>query len=84
MYEVCVLEIAVIMTRVFETIDIGIIVKKKRNELGMTQPQLADKSGNGVRFISELENGKPTMQIGKVLDTLHVLGLNLHVSTRGD
>jgi len=83
-YEVCVLEIAVIMTRVFETIDIGIIVKKKRNELGMTQPQLADKSGNGVRFISELENGKPTMQIGKVLDTLHVLGLNLHVSTRGD
>jgi len=72
------------MTRVFETTDIGLIARAKRNELGMTQPQLADLSGNGVRFISELENGKPTMQIGKVLDTLHVLGYDLCISVRGE
>ena len=71
------------MTRVFEPINIGSYVRIKRNELGMTQPQLADVCGTGIRFISDLENGKPTMQIGKVLDTLHVLGLDLYISERG-
>jgi len=64
--------------------DIGSLVKEKRTEYGMTQSQLADVSGKGIRFISELENGKQTMQIGKVLDTLHVLGLDLSLSERGD
>jgi len=71
------------MAKIFETADIGSYVKAKRNELGMTQPQLADVSGTGIRFISDLENGKPTMQIGKILDMLHVLGLDLHISPRG-
>ena len=73
----------IIMKRIHDTVDIGILIKEKRTQLKMTQPQLADISGNGVRFISELENGKPTMQIGKVLDTLHVLGFDIHVSLRG-
>ena len=72
------------MTRVLKTDDIGALIRKKRTELGMTQSQLADISGNGTRFISELENGKKTMQSGKVLDTLHVLGLDMFISTRGD
>jgi len=72
------------MKRILDTVDIGILVKDKRKKLKMTQPQLADISGNGVRFISDLENGKPTMQIGKVLDTLHILGFDIYVSTRGD
>ena len=71
------------MTRVFETADIGKLARKKRNELGMTQTQLANVSGNGTRFISELENGKPTMQIGKVIDTLHILGFDIFISERG-
>jgi y4mF family transcriptional regulator len=71
------------MTKIYETRDIGIIVRNKRAEIGITQPQLADICGNGTRFISELENGKPTMQIGKVLDTLHVLGLDVLISVRG-
>ena len=69
--------------KVYITKDIGVIAKSRRKELGMTQSQLADISGNGVRFISELENGKATMQIGKVLDTLHVLGLDVSISARG-
>ena len=72
-----------VMTRVFETADIGSLVKLKRNGLGLTQTQLANVSGTGIRFISDLENGKPTMQIGKVLDILHVLGLDLNISSRG-
>ena len=71
------------MTRIIETASIGSLIKSKRAEIGMTQSQLADISGNGTRFISDLENGKPTIQIGKALDTLHVLGLDIYISERG-
>ena len=71
------------MTRIFEPGNIGSLVKQKRNQLNMTQPQLAAISGTGVRFISDLENGKSTMQIGKILEILHVLGLDIYISERG-
>ncbi|MCL2125840.1 MAG: helix-turn-helix transcriptional regulator [Oscillospiraceae bacterium] len=71
------------MPTVYTIADIGAIVRKKRIELGMTQTQLADISGSGTRFISELENGKQTMQIGKVLNLLHFLGFNISISKRG-
>jgi len=73
-----------IMVRVHNIADIGSLIRKKRVGLGMTQSQLADITGNGTRFISDLENGKQTMQIGKVLDTLQVLGLDVYVSVRGE
>ena len=71
------------MPRIFTPLDIGLLVKAKRIELGMTQSQLADMSGNGTRFISELENGKQTMQIGKIIDVLHFLGFDISISMRG-
>jgi len=71
------------MQRIFETNDIGSLIKQKRKKLNMTQPQLAAVSGVGVRFISDLENGKTTIQIGKVLGILHVLGLDVYISGRG-
>jgi len=72
------------MNKIYKTSDIGLLIKKKRNELNMTQPQLANISGNGIRFISDLENGKKTMQIGKVLDIIHILGFDLIISARGE
>ena len=72
------------MTIIYDMQDVGNIIKIKRTELGITQPQLADMCGNGTRFISDLENGKPTMQIGKVLDTLRVLGFDIVISDRGN
>ena len=71
------------MKRIFETSNIGSLVKQKRKQLKITQPQLASLSGTGVRFVSDLENGKPTMQIGKILDILHILGLDVYLSERG-
>jgi len=71
------------MQRIFGANDIGSLVRQKRKQLNMTQPQLAVVSGAGVRFISDLENGKPTMQIGKILEILHVLGLDVYISGRG-
>jgi y4mF family transcriptional regulator len=71
------------VSRVLEVADIGLAVKSKRIELGMTHSQLANMSGHGTRFISELENGKKTMEIGKVLDMLNFLGLDISISKRG-
>jgi len=60
--------------------EIGIIVKNIRRQQGMTQPQLAMACGTGVRFIVDLEAGKETCQIGKVLTVLQMLGLKISVT----
>ena len=59
---------------------LGKIVKKERKAMGLTQADLALTSGTGMRFISDLENGKPTCQIGKTLTVLKTLGLRLKIS----
>ncbi len=56
---------------------IGKIVKETRRSMKMTQKELALTSGAGLRFISELEKGKPTCQLGKVLTVLNTLGITL-------
>lgn len=63
--------------------DIGRCVRAQRKAQGATQAEFAALCGVGVRFISELENGKPTMELGKVLQVLKCLGLEMHVRPRG-
>ncbi|HMW40711.1 MAG: helix-turn-helix transcriptional regulator [Saprospiraceae bacterium] len=63
---------------------IGEVVKKTRKQLGATQKDLALTSGTGLRFIIELEQGKPTCQLGKVLTVLHTLGINLSLNMPSD
>ncbi len=58
----------------YSSLPINEFVKKKRKELGMTQKELADKAGVGLRFIRELENAKPTLQINKVNQVLMLFG----------
>ena len=55
----------------------GEFVKTRRKELGMTQAELALVSGTGARFISDLENGKATCELGKALHVLANLGAEL-------
>lgn len=55
--------------------DIGQIVRSARKNIGVTQRELSLTSGTGMRFIVELERGKPTCQIGKVLVVLNTLGV---------
>lgn len=62
------------------TENIGQIIRQVRKKLGVTQSDLALSAGTGLRFIIELEKGKPTCQIGKVLQTLQVLGIQLKLS----
>lgn len=57
-------------------------VKQRRKELGMNQADLALVSGTGVRFISDLENGKETCELGKALKVLANLGIDLTFQPR--
>ena len=59
---------------------LGQYIQKVRKDLGVTQKDLALTAGTGVRFIVELESGKPTCQIGKILQVLQVLGIQLSLS----
>ena len=62
--------------------DLGAVVRERRKALGMTQQDVADAAGTGRRLVSELEAGKPTLEIGKILAVCQVLGLDLGVTTR--
>ncbi|MGB3075288.1 MAG: hypothetical protein WBB36_08195 [Chitinophagales bacterium] len=59
---------------------IGEIVKMVRKSMGATQKDLALTSGTGLRFIIELEQGKPTCQLGKVLIVLQTLGVKIDLT----
>lgn len=63
------------MKNVLTSKAIGERVRAHRKALGITQAELAMTSCTGIRFISDLENGKETCQIGKMLTVLHTLGL---------
>lgn len=58
---------------------IGEQIKSTRKSLGVTQRDLAMTSGTGLRFIIELERGKPTCQLGKVLTVLNTLGITVRM-----
>lgn len=58
---------------------IGKIIRDERKELGLRQDELAAASGVGLRFIVELERGKETAQIGKVITVLAALGCELQI-----
>jgi y4mF family transcriptional regulator len=57
--------------------EIGQLIRRARKAQGLRQPDLAGACGTSVRFIVEVERGKPTAQIGKVLDVLRMLGIRV-------
>ena len=63
---------------------LGDVVRHTRKALSLTQPQLALAAGVGVRFIVDLEAGKPTVRLENVLRVLQALGATLSVSTVED
>lgn len=57
-------------------------IKESRKKKGMTQEDLAFKAGVGLRFIRELERGKPTVRLDKVNDVLNLFGKELGVTDK--
>ena len=60
--------------------ELGILVRNTRKKLKLSQVELAQLSNLGTRFISDLENGKPTCEIEKVLKVVANLGIKLEVN----
>ena len=54
-------------------------IKAKRKQLKMTQPEIAERSGVGLRFIRELEQGKQTVRLDKVNQVLALFGSEVGV-----
>ena len=56
---------------------LGKLIRSTRKSLRVTQEQLAMTAGTGLRFIIDLEKGKPTCEIGKALTVLQTLGIDM-------
>ncbi|MDZ4316282.1 MAG: helix-turn-helix transcriptional regulator [Azonexus sp.] len=59
---------------------LGDALRAARKQLGLTQPRLALAAGVGVRFIVDLEAGKPTLRLENVLRVIDTLGGEIHLS----
>ena len=62
--------------------ELGALVRARRKALGTTQVELAALADVGPRFVVELERGKATLELGKVLRVLDRLGLQLFARGR--
>ena len=62
------------------SISLGAILHARRKQLKITQKDLALTCGTGLRFLIDLEKGKPTCQIGKILQVIQALGLELRLT----
>lgn len=68
------------MSSIQTTENLGDALRAARKQLGLTQPQLALAAGVGVRFIVDLEAGKPTLRLENVLRVIDALGGTLQIT----
>jgi HTH-type transcriptional regulator / antitoxin HipB len=68
------------MTSLQSPQQLGRTLRAARKQLGLTQPKLALAAGVGVRFIVDLEAGKPTVRLANVLRVIDALGGELQLS----
>ncbi len=59
------------------TVCLGLALRRRRKALGLTQEELGRLAGCGLAFLYELESGKPTVRLDKLLAVLGVLGFEL-------
>ena len=62
------------------SLDLGAVIRAERKRLGVTQKELAMVAGTGLRFLIELEKGKPTARVEGVFKVLQALGLKLNIA----
>jgi len=67
-----------------DTTALGRAIRAKRRAIGLRQADLAALAGVGERFLSELENGKATAEVGRVLRVLQRVGLEVWIAPRGE
>lgn len=70
------------MIQLISASDVGNAIRKRRRDLGYTQAELSEMVGIGTTYISHIENGKETAEIGKALYLLQMLGVDLYAKER--
>ncbi len=61
---------------------VGALIRQARKEQGLTQREFADIAGVGIRFLSELERGKDTAEVGLVLQVSKAAGFDVVLEHR--
>lgn len=69
--------------RIYDAADFGCAVRTFRKAKGYTQQQIADLSGCSLMFVSNLERGKETAELGKALTVLATIGVDVRADARG-
>lgn len=64
--------------------DIGALIRDRRSKVGWDQQTLADRVGVSRLWVNEVERGKPGAGLGRVLNTLAALGVELQSRQPGD
>jgi len=67
-----------------DSITLGKIIRNRRKEKKLTLSELSAHCNVGVRFLSELENGKPTAELGKTLKVMNRLNIEISISSTSD
>lgn len=62
--------------------DFGLAIKTRRKKLGYTQAYISEATGISTSFISDLENGKKTAELGKALFIANLLGMDVEMKER--
>ena len=70
--------------KITDTASLGNAIRSRRKELNYTQGYISEITGLSVSFLSDLENGKPTAEIGKTIEVINLLGLDILVEARRD
>jgi len=69
-------------TKIQTPAELGAAIRTRRKSRGLTQQELADFSGCSAKFLTDLENGKPTVRLDKVLRVVMMLGMDFHLVGR--
>ena len=70
--------------KITDTASLGNAIRSRRKELNYTQGYISEITGLSISFLSDLENGKSTAEIGKTIEVINLLGLDILVEARGD
>ena len=57
-------------------------LRRQRRKYGLRQAEVAALAGVGTRFVSELENGKPTLELGRALRVAAIVGIEIRTAPK--
>lgn len=69
--------------KITDAASFGKAIRTRRKKLGMTQSDIAAFTGLSISFLSDLENGKKTIELEKAISVAMLLGLDINITERG-